>query len=53
MLTKMVGDYAVTRVNLSVANLAFSIKSLVFLQNCRISRIVMCGTSTIEPAQPQ
>ena len=33
--------------------LAFAIESLVFLENCRTSRIVMCGTATSELAQPQ
>lgn len=50
----MVGDYAVTLVNLSMGNLAFSIESLVFLQNCWIPEIIVIfGIATSEPAQPQ
>ena len=50
----MVGDYAVTLVNLSMGNLAFSIELLVFLQNCWIPEvIVIFGIATSEPAQPQ
>ena len=36
-----------------MGNLAFSIKSLVFLQNCWIPEIVIFGIATSEPAQPQ
>ena len=49
----MVGDYAMTQVNLSMGNLAFSIESLVFQQSCWIPEIVMCGTANSELAQPQ
>ena len=50
----MVGDYAVTLVNLSMGNLAFSIELLVFLQNCWIPEIIVIfGIATSEPAQPQ